>query len=255
MVDTAGSLCGAAKAIVAKGATEVSACATHGVLSGAACQRIDESPLRELTLLNTIPAPENLSEKIHYVDVSPVFAEAIQRIYEENSMASGEVQLLVCTTIIETGIDIPNVNTLIIEDADRLGLSQLHQLRGRVGRSSRHAFAYLTFRRGKVLSEIAEKRLSAIREYAEFGSGFKIAMRDLEIRGAGDLLGAEQSGHMEVGKKYFEQLIDEMKEARNVKLDTELTADDLKELAEKFKKEYREKLGEEFPQDPKIQLM
>jgi len=88
MVDTAGSLCGAAKAIVAKGATEVSACATHGVLSGAACQRIDESPLRELTLLNTIPAPENLSEKIHYVDVSPVFAEAIQRIYEENSMSA-----------------------------------------------------------------------------------------------------------------------------------------------------------------------
>jgi ribose-phosphate pyrophosphokinase len=88
MVDTAGSLCGAAKAIVAKGATEVSACATHGVLSGSACQRIDESPLHELVLLNTIPAPENVSKKIHYVDVSPVFAEAIQRIYEENSMSA-----------------------------------------------------------------------------------------------------------------------------------------------------------------------
>lgn len=86
------------------------------------------------------------------------------------------IQILVCTTIIETGIDIPNVNTLIIEDADKLGLAQLHQLRGRVGRSSRHAYAYLTFRRGKVLSEVAEKRLEAIREYAEFGSGFKIAM-------------------------------------------------------------------------------
>lgn len=125
-------------------------------------------------------------------------------------MASGEVQVLVCTTIIETGLDIPNVNTLIIEDADKLGLAQLHQLRGRVGRSSRHAYAYLTFRRGKVLSEIAEKRLSAIREYAEFGSGFKIAMRDLEIRGAGDLLGAEQSGHMlSVGYDMYLKLLEE----------------------------------------------
>ena len=126
------------------------------------------------------------------------------------SMAAGEIQILVCTTIIETGIDIPNVNTLIIEDADRLGLAQLHQLRGRVGRSSRHAYAYLTFRRGKVLSEIAEKRLTAIREYAEFGSGFKIAMRDLEIRGAGDLLGAEQSGHMmSVGYDMYLKLLEE----------------------------------------------
>ena len=125
-------------------------------------------------------------------------------------MADGEVQILVCTTIIETGIDIPNVNTLIIEDADKLGLAQLHQIRGRVGRSSRHAFAYLTFRKGKVLSEIAEKRLSAIREYAEFGSGFKIAMRDLEIRGAGDLLGAEQSGHMmTVGYDMYLKLLEE----------------------------------------------
>ena len=125
-------------------------------------------------------------------------------------MAEGEVQVLVCTTIIETGIDLPNVNTLIIEDADRLGLAQLHQLRGRVGRSSRHAFAYLTFRRGKVLTEIAEKRLNAIREYAEFGSGFKIAMRDLEIRGAGDLLGAEQSGHMmSVGYDMYLKLLED----------------------------------------------
>ncbi len=125
-------------------------------------------------------------------------------------MSDGEVQILVCTTIIETGIDIPNVNTLIIEDADRFGLSQLHQLRGRVGRSSRHAFAYLTFRRGKVLSEVAEKRLTAIREYAEFGSGFKIAMRDLEIRGAGNILGAEQSGHMlSVGYDMYLKLLEE----------------------------------------------
>jgi len=125
-------------------------------------------------------------------------------------MADGEVQIMVCTTIIETGIDIPNVNTLIIEDADRLGLAQLHQIRGRVGRSSRHAFAYLTFRKGKVLTEIAEKRLGAIREFAEFGSGFKIAMRDLEIRGAGDLLGAEQSGHMiSVGYDMYLKLLED----------------------------------------------
>ncbi len=125
-------------------------------------------------------------------------------------MDDGEIDLLVCTTIIETGIDIPNVNTLIIEDADRFGLAQLHQLRGRVGRSNRHAFCYLTFRRGKVLTEVAEKRLSAIRDFAEFGSGFKIAMRDLEIRGAGDLLGAEQSGHMmSVGYDMYLKLLEE----------------------------------------------
>ena len=125
-------------------------------------------------------------------------------------MAAGEVHVLVCTTIIETGIDIPNVNTLIIEDADKLGLSQLHQIRGRVGRSPRRAFAYLTFRQGKVLTEIAEKRLSAIREFAEFNSGFKIAMRDLEIRGAGNLLGAEQSGHMmSVGYDMYLKLLEE----------------------------------------------
>ena len=125
-------------------------------------------------------------------------------------MDEGEVQILVCTTIIETGIDIPNVNTLIIEDADKLGLAQLHQIRGRVGRSSRHAYAYLTFRRGKVLTEVAEKRLNAIRDYAEFGSGFKIAMRDLEIRGAGNLLGAAQSGHMiSVGYDLYLKLLEE----------------------------------------------
>ena len=125
-------------------------------------------------------------------------------------MADGDAQILVCTTIIETGIDIPNVNTLIIEDADHFGLAQLHQLRGRVGRSSRHAFAYLTFRRGKTLSEVAEKRLTAIRDFAAFGSGFKIAMRDLEIRGAGNLLGAEQSGHMmTVGYDMYLQLLED----------------------------------------------
>ncbi len=123
---------------------------------------------------------------------------------------AGKISVLVCTTIIETGIDIPNVNTLIIEDADKMGLAQLHQIRGRVGRSSRRASAYLTFRQNKVLTEIAEKRLTAIREFAEFGSGFKIAMRDLEIRGAGNLLGAEQSGHMiDVGYDMYLRLLEE----------------------------------------------
>ncbi len=127
-----------------------------------------------------------------------------------HAMADGEIQVLVCTTIIETGLDIPNANTLIIENADRFGLSQLHQLRGRVGRSTRHAYAYFTYRPDKNLTEIAEKRLSAVRDFAEFGSGFKIAMRDLEIRGAGNLLGAEQSGHMmSVGYDMYLKLLDE----------------------------------------------
>lgn len=136
------------------------------------------------------------------------------------SMANGETQILVCTTIIETGIDIPNVNTLIIEDADKLGLAQLHQIRGRVGRSTRRASAYLTFRRDKVLTEIAEKRLNAIRDFAAFGSGYKIAMRDLEIRGAGNLLGAEQSGHMiDVGYDMYMKLLSEaVLEARGIEL-------------------------------------
>ena len=110
---------------------------------------------------------------------------------------NGDIDVLVSTTIIETGLDISNVNTMIIHDADNMGLSQLYQLRGRVGRSNRTAYAFLMYRRNKMLKEIAEKRLAAIKEYSELGSGFKIAMRDLEIRGAGNLLGAEQSGHME----------------------------------------------------------
>ncbi len=125
----------------------------------------------------------------------------------------GEIDILVSTTIIETGLDIPNVNTMIIFDADRLGLSQLYQLRGRIGRSNRLAFAYFTFQKDKVLSEVAEKRLKAIREFTEFGAGFKIAMRDLEIRGAGNLLGAQQHGHMaaigyDLYVKYLEQAVD-----------------------------------------------
>jgi len=126
------------------------------------------------------------------------------------AMVDGEADVLVCTTIIETGIDIPNVNTLIIEDADRMGLAQLHQIRGRVGRSARRGYAYLTYRRGKVLQENAAKRLSAVREYVEFGAGFRIAMRDLEIRGAGNLLGPEQSGYlMSVGYDLYLKLLEE----------------------------------------------
>ena len=121
-----------------------------------------------------------------------------------------EIDVLVCTTIIETGVDVPNVNTLIIENADCMGLSQLHQIRGRVGRSSRRAYAYFTFTRNKILTEVAQKRLSAIREFTEFGSGFKIAMRDLEIRGAGNILGGEQHGHMEtVGYDLYLKMLGE----------------------------------------------
>ena len=146
----------------------------------------------------------------------PVIATAHGRMDQDqlgdvmSRMTDGEIDVLVCTTIIEAGIDLPNVNTLIVEDAERLGLAQLHQLRGRVGRSTRRASAYFTYRRSRVLSEDQSKRLSAIREYAAFGSGFKIAMRDLEIRGAGNLLGPEQSGFlMSVGYDLYLRLLEE----------------------------------------------
>ncbi|MDE6089017.1 MAG: transcription-repair coupling factor [Oscillospiraceae bacterium] len=127
-----------------------------------------------------------------------------------------EIDILVCTTIIETGVDVANVNTLIIEDSDNFGLSQLYQLRGRVGRSNRRAYAYFLFRRDKVLSEIASRRLEAMREFTQFGSGFRIAMRDLEIRGAGSILGGRQHGHMEtVGYDMYMQMLNE--EIANIK--------------------------------------
>ncbi|MEF2659160.1 transcription-repair coupling factor [Dysosmobacter sp.] len=145
------------------------------------------------------------------------------------AMVDGEADILVCTTIIETGIDIPNVNTLIMEDADRLGLAQLHQIRGRIGRSTRRAYAYLTYRQGKILQETAAKRLAAIREYVEFGSGFKIAMRDLEIRGAGNLLGPEQSGYlMSVGYDLYLKLLEEAvleERGEEKQVETECAAD------------------------------
>ena len=125
-------------------------------------------------------------------------------------LLNGEIDVLVCTTLIETGIDVRNCNTLIIEDADRMGLAQLYQIRGRVGRSGRKAYAYFTFRRDKTLSDIAQKRLSAIREFTAFGSGFRIAMRDLQIRGAGSLLGHSQHGHMEaVGYDLYVKMLTE----------------------------------------------
>ncbi|MBQ9736010.1 MAG: transcription-repair coupling factor [Clostridia bacterium] len=134
--------------------------------------------------------------------------EELEEIWQ--ALVRGEIDVLICTTIVETGVDLPNANTLVIEDADRMGLSQLHQIRGRVGRSGRQAYAYFTYRRGKSLTEIAEKRLRAIREYASFGAGFKIALRDLEIRGAGNLLGAEQHGHIDaVGYDLYVKILNE----------------------------------------------
>ncbi len=152
--------------------------------------------------------PEARVEVAHGKMSEETLSSVWQRLMEH------EIDILVCTTIIETGVDVANVNTLIIEDADRFGLSQLHQLRGRVGRSSRRAYAYFCFRTGKVLNEDAVKRLEAIREFTEFGSGFRIAMRDLEIRGAGSILGGAQHGNMEaVGyDMYLKLLHDAMKE-------------------------------------------
>ena len=132
----------------------------------------------------------------------------IENIMEDFAMHN--IDVLICTTIMESGIDIPNANTMIIEDADRLGLAQLYQIRGRVGRSDKTAYAYITYKKNKILSEVSEKRLKAIKEFTEFGSGFKIALRDLEIRGAGNILGAEQSGHMEsVGYEMYTHLLEE----------------------------------------------
>ena len=134
-----------------------------------------------------------------------------------------EIDVLVCTTILESGIDMPNANTIIVENAERLGLSQLYQIRGRVGRSNRQAYAYITYKRNKLLSEVADKRLKAIKEFTEFGSGFKIAMRDLEIRGAGSMLGEVQHGHMEqVGYDTYCKLLDEvMKESQGIQVEEE----------------------------------
>ena len=146
----------------------------------------------------------------------------IEEIMKE--FIEGKNNVLVCTTILEAGIDIPNANTIIVENADRMGLAQLYQIRGRVGRSERQAYAYITYKRDKLLSEIADKRLKAIKEFTEFGSGFKIAMRDLEIRGAGSLLGEIQSGHLEqVGYDTYCNLLDEVvKEMKGIEVKPEI---------------------------------
>ena len=164
-------------------------------------------------------------------------ASELSDIWER--MVEGEIDVLVCTTIIETGVDIPNANTLIIENADCMGLSQLHQIRGRVGRSSRRAYAYLTFKRGKVLNETSYKRLNTIKEFTQFGSGFKIAMRDLEIRGAGNILGAQQHGYMEsVGYDLYMKLIEnavrEEKGEKINKVDTIISLDVSEHIPEKY---------------------
>ncbi len=184
----------------------------------------------------TITAKANkISEAIPEANVAVGHGKMNEQELSEvwRKMLEQEVNVLVCTTIIETGVDIPNANTLIIENADRFGLSQLHQIRGRVGRSSRRAYAYFTFNGGKVLSEISTKRLNAIREFTEFGSGFKIAMRDLELRGAGNLLGSRQHGHMEdVGyDMYLKLLNDAVKEEKGEKEPDTDTADCLIDIA------------------------
>ena len=176
---------------------------------------------------------ENIQKKAD--TISRLVPEA-NVVYAHGQMSGKEIEdimqdfidkktnVLVCTTILESGIDIPNANTIIVENADNMGLAQLYQIRGRVGRSDRQAFAYITYKRDKMLSEVADKRLKAIKEFTEFGSGFKIAMRDLEIRGAGSLLGEIQSGHLEqVGYDTYCRLLDEViKEMQGIEVEPEI---------------------------------
>lgn len=167
-------------------------------------------------LVNRVNMLKNVAAKLQEAHANAVIRvahggmdeDALSRIWQ--SLVAGQTDILVCTTIIETGVDVPNANTLIIENADKMGLSQLHQLRGRVGRSSRRAYAYFTYPVGKTLSEEQTKRLSAIRDYTEFGAGFKIAMRDMEIRGAGNILGSQQHGQISaVGYDLYVKILDE----------------------------------------------
>ena len=167
-------------------------------------------------MFNRVRGIQQIADKISELVPDAVVAVGHGQMNEhalENVMLSfinGESNVLVSTTIVESGLDIPNANTMIIMDSDRYGLSQLYQLRGRVGRSNRLAYAYLMYQKDKVLTEVAEKRLRAIREFTEFGAGFKVAMRDLEIRGAGNLLGTEQSGHMmNIGYELYCKMVDD----------------------------------------------
>ncbi len=199
-------------------------------------EMIREAIVRELArggqvyfVFNRVNQIEDVALKVQTLvpDASVAFAHGQMKERElENIMyqfINGEIDVLVSTTIIETGLDISNVNTIIIQDADNMGLSQLYQLRGRVGRSNRTAYAFLLYKRDKMLKEVAEKRLAAIKEFTELGSGFKIAMRDLEIRGAGNLLGAQQSGHMEaVGYDLYCKMLNEaVKQAKGIQPEEE----------------------------------
>ena len=186
-------------------------------------EMIREAVVRELSrggqvyyVFNRINMLDDIAARIRKLvpsaNVEAAHGQMEKRRLEEImfDFVNGQIDVLVSTTIIETGLDISNVNTIIIDDADKFGLAQLYQLRGRVGRSSRNAYAFLMYRRDSILSEVAEKRLGAIKEFTELGSGYKIAMRDLEIRGAGNLLGAEQSGHMaSVGYDMYCKLLNE----------------------------------------------
>ena len=179
---------------------------------------------------------EQIEELVPEAKVEYAHGQMSGRQLEEimERFVSGEINVLVCTTILESGIDIPNANTIIVENADRLGLAQLYQIRGRVGRSNTQAYAYVTYKRDKLLSEVADKRLKAIKEFTEFGSGFKIAMRDLEIRGAGSLLGEIQHGHMDqVGYDTYCNLLDqvvktmqgiEIKEEKDIQIDLNVSS-------------------------------
>ncbi len=167
-------------------------------------------------IYNRVIGLERLAQKLRDLLPDVVIESAHGRMKEttlENRMLkfmAGEIQVLVATTIMEAGIDIPNANTIIIIDADNLGLSQLYQLRGRVGRSGRVAYAYLMFKKDKIISEVAQKRLRSIKEFTEFGAGFKVAMKDLEIRGAGNILGASQHGHIAaIGYELYCRLVDD----------------------------------------------
>ncbi|MDO5737825.1 MAG: transcription-repair coupling factor [Eubacteriales bacterium] len=184
---------------------------------------VSEAILQELArggqifyLINNVKAVEKkaleLAEAMPGLRVKYAHGQMPERALEEVIMefVEGKFDLLVCTTIIENGIDLPNVNTMIVEDAERLGLSQLYQIRGRVGRSGRQAYAYITYRPERILTEIAEKRLATIRDFTELGSGFKIALRDLEVRGAGNILGGEQHGQMaQIGYELYCRMLDE----------------------------------------------
>ena len=169
---------------------------------------------------------EEISNLVPEANVVYAHGQMTGNVIEEimQEFVEGNTNVLICTTILESGIDIPNANTIIVENADRMGLAQLYQIRGRVGRSDRQAYAYITYKRDKLLTEVADKRLKAIKEFTEFGAGFKIAMRDLEIRGAGSLLGEIQSGHLEqVGYDTYCDLLDQVvKEIKGIEVKPEV---------------------------------